>query len=158
MGWYGSMWSIGSSSNQTFAEVPQRAEVFGLRMTAILIPTEYAIRRTPYRFVQWNGGATLATVTVPPMSGTAKETRKRFSARMDPVDARDVSALAAIVQRLVNESGDPVGFDALVWTKCWLHRPAAALGGLCPAEYMTTPEGRALVEQLIMRMQSGAYS
>lgn len=103
-------------------------------------------------------GATLAMVMVSKISGTAKETRKRYVARMDPVDARDVSALAALVQRIVNESGDPAGFDALVWTKRWLHRPAAALGGSCPAKYMTTPEGRALVESTIMRMQSGAYS
>lgn len=77
---------------------------------------------------------------------------------MDPVDPHDVSSLAALVQRVVDESGDPTGFDASAWTVRWLGRPNPALGGACPAEYMATPEGRALVETLIMRMQSGAYT
>ncbi len=37
----------------------------------------------------------------------------------------------------------------------WLRQPIPALGGACPAEYMATPDDRALVEALIMRMQSG---
>ena len=77
---------------------------------------------------------------------------------MSSADPRDVSALAALVQRVVDESGDLAGFDALAWTTRWLHRPLPALGGACPAEYMTTPEGRKVVETLIMRMQSGTYS
>lgn len=83
---------------------------------------------------------------------------KRYIPRMGSIDPRDVSALAALVQRVVDESGDPVGFDALAWTTRWLHHPVPASGGACPAEYMATPEGRALVETLILRMQSGAYS
>jgi uncharacterized protein (DUF2384 family) len=71
---------------------------------------------------------------------------------------RDVSALAALVQRIVDESGDPVCFDAVAWTTRWLGRPLPALGGARPAEYMATPEGRAVIETLILRMQSGAYS
>lgn len=73
-------------------------------------------------------------------------------------DPRDVSALATLVQRVVNESGNPMDFDALAWTTNWLDRPLPALGGARPAEYMATSEGRALVETLVMRMQSGAYS
>lgn len=63
------------------------------------------------------------------MFRTAKETRKRYSAQMSTADPRDVSALAALVQRVVDESGDSTGFDALVWTTHWLHQPASALGG-----------------------------
>lgn len=69
-----------------------------------------------------------------------------------------MAALVALVQRVVNESGDPVGFDARAWTTRWLRRRIPALGGACPAEYMATPDGRALVKTLIKRMQSGAYS
>lgn len=77
---------------------------------------------------------------------------------MVAADPRDMSALVALVQRVVGESGDPVGFDAAAWTSRWLSRPLPALGGTCPMEYMGTQEGRALLERLIMRMQSGAYT
>jgi len=84
--------------------------------------------------------------------------RARYSAVMGQPAADDVSTLATVVQRIVDESGDPSQFDALAWTKRWLDRPCAALGGARPADHMTTPQGRALVETLILRMQSGAYS
>lgn len=77
---------------------------------------------------------------------------------MNLPDPRDVSALAELVQRIVSESGDAAGFDALTWTTRWLQRPSPALGGACPAEFVATSEGRALVAPLVMRMQSGAYS
>jgi len=77
---------------------------------------------------------------------------------MGKPNRRDVSALATLVQQVVDESGDPLGFDALAWTTRWLDRPLPALGGARPAEYMATQEGRALVETLILQMQSGAYS
>lgn len=77
---------------------------------------------------------------------------------MNLPDPHHVLALATLVQRLVDESGNPLGFDALTWTKHWLDRPVPALGGARPAEYMATAEGRALVETLVLRMQSGAYS
>lgn len=77
---------------------------------------------------------------------------------MDPVDPQHIAALAAVVQRVVNESGDPRGFDALEWTLTWLNASVPALGGARPMEYMTTPDGRAVVEALILQSQSGAYS
>ena len=76
---------------------------------------------------------------------------------MTSPDPRQLSALALLVERIVRESGNPVGFDALTWTKGWVERPLPALGGACPADYVSTPEGMALVESLVMRMQSGAY-
>jgi len=88
----------------------------------------------------------------------ATGTRRRYIVKMDLLeDARDVAALATLVQRLVNESGNPEGFDALKWTTRWLNSPVPVLGGACPASYMRTPEGRAQIEALIARMQSGAY-
>lgn len=77
---------------------------------------------------------------------------------MDPVDPQHIAALAAVVQRIVNESGDPKGFDALDWTSTWLHESVPALGGARPIEYMGTPDGRMLIESLILQTQSGAYS
>lgn len=81
-----------------------------------------------------------------------------YSDAMDPVDPQYVEALTAVVQRIVNESGDPVGFDARSWTVEWIHESVPALGGARPIDYMGTAEGRALVETLVLQMQSGAYS
>lgn len=77
---------------------------------------------------------------------------------MNAVDPRHVDSLAAIVRRIVNESGNPVGFDACAWTTEWIHEAVPALGGGRPIDFMVTAEGRALVETLVLQMQSGAYS
>lgn len=69
-----------------------------------------------------------------------------------------MEALTAVVQRIVNESGDPVEFDAGAWTLEWIHESVPALGGARPIDYMGTAEGRAVVETLVLQMQSGAYS
>jgi putative toxin-antitoxin system antitoxin component (TIGR02293 family) len=69
-----------------------------------------------------------------------------------------LSKLVGQVQVMVEESGNPEGFDAARWVADWLDRPSAALGGRCPAEYMDTAEGQELVSDLIATMQSGAYA
>lgn len=66
--------------------------------------------------------------------------------------------LIAQVRRIVEESGDPAGFDAARWVADWLRAPAPALGGRPPVEYMDTAEGRAIVSRLVAQMQSGAYA
>lgn len=81
-----------------------------------------------------------------------------YSDVMDPVDPQHLEALTAVVQRIVNESGDPVRFDARAWTLEWIHESVPALGGARPIDYMGTAKGRALVETLVLQMQSGAYS
>jgi uncharacterized protein (DUF2384 family) len=69
-----------------------------------------------------------------------------------------VMNLIAQVQAMVDESGEPSGFDAALWVRQWLEKPVPALGGRCPAEYMDTAEGRALVSRLLAMAQSGAYA
>jgi putative toxin-antitoxin system antitoxin component (TIGR02293 family) len=68
------------------------------------------------------------------------------------------SKLVGQVQVMVEQSGDPTGFDAAKWLGEWFERPLPALGGKCPAEYMDTSEGQQLVSSLIAKMQSGAYA
>lgn len=89
--------------------------------------------------------------------GTLKP-KKRYSVAMHAANLGDVSALAVLVKRIVDESGDSAGFDPMAWVSRWVQHPSPALGGKCPAAFMATPDGRAQVEALIMRMQSGAYS
>ena len=69
-----------------------------------------------------------------------------------------MAKLIGQVQAMVDESGEPDGFDAPLWVAGWLDTPVPALGGDRPAEYMDTAEGRELVSRLLAMMQSGAYA
>ncbi len=72
--------------------------------------------------------------------------------------ALGIARLVGLVEKIVAESGDPVGFDSARWTATWLERPNNALGGKAPGDFMDTADGRALVAGLIAQMQSGAYA
>lgn len=69
-----------------------------------------------------------------------------------------MARLVGQVEAMVEESGNPKGFNAAEWVANWLERPLPALNGQRPAEFMDTSEGQALVAQLVARMQSGAHS
>jgi hypothetical protein len=71
--------------------------------------------------------------------------------------ASGIASLVAQVQTMVAESGTPEGFDAAKWVDRWIDRPLPALGGQRPTELMDTPDGRALVSNIVAGMQSGAY-
>jgi len=66
--------------------------------------------------------------------------------------------LIATVQSLVEQSGNPIGFNASHWVSDWLTKPLPALAGVAPASYMDTFEGQQLVKELITMSQSGAYA
>lgn len=65
--------------------------------------------------------------------------------------------LVNLVQRMVDESGEPVGFDAREWLCTWLHEEVPSLGWRKPVVYLDTAEGEALVIRTLMSLQSGAY-
>jgi len=71
---------------------------------------------------------------------------------------RAIDRLASRVQTIVEESGNPEGFDAARWTAAFVSRPMRALGGKTPSDFMGTEEGQKVIENLLLRMQSGAYS
>ena len=62
------------------------------------------------------------------------------------------------VEAMVDEGGDPAGFDAGLWLADWLNRPNPALGQAPPADFLDTAEGRQLVSRLLGMMRSGAYA
>lgn len=66
--------------------------------------------------------------------------------------------VVAHIRLMIEESGDPVGFDVVVWTAAWIERPLPALGGQTPHDAMQSKEGCELVLTLVDRMQSGTYS
>lgn len=69
-----------------------------------------------------------------------------------------VETLIGMVQTMVEQSGDPAGFDAARWVSDWLSKPLPALAGATPASYMDTFEGQKLVAELLSFSQSGAYA
>ncbi|AJY38057.1 MULTISPECIES: antitoxin Xre/MbcA/ParS toxin-binding domain-containing protein [Burkholderia] len=69
-----------------------------------------------------------------------------------------LSKLIGQVQSMVEESGEPAGFDAAHWVAQWIERTNPALGGRKPAELMDTVAGQELVGAVLARMQSGAYA
>ncbi len=69
-----------------------------------------------------------------------------------------LARLVGQVQTMVEESGDPDGFDAEEWTSRWLMEPVPALGGVKPIDLLDTMEGQTLVADALARLQSGAYA
>ena len=69
-----------------------------------------------------------------------------------------IAILTKVVQRMVNESGDPVGFDARTWLLQWLLELNPALGRRRPLDVLSEPEGLNQVRGLLLCAQSGAYS
>ncbi|MEE7493088.1 antitoxin Xre/MbcA/ParS toxin-binding domain-containing protein [Methylobacterium oryzae] len=75
-------------------------------------------------------------------------------------DAERVLGLAKLlgqIEAMVEESGDPEGFDAASWLSRWLREPLPALGD-APMNFLDTMEGQTLVAQALAQMQSGAYA
>jgi hypothetical protein len=61
------------------------------------------------------------------------------------------------VQLLLRQSGNTEPFDAAAWVERWLRRPNHALGGAAPELYLHTPQGEALLANLIGAMAAGSY-
>lgn len=69
-----------------------------------------------------------------------------------------VQYLISQVETMVQESGDPAGFDAAKWVSGWLNSPLPALNNATPASFMDTIEGQKMVSNLLSMTQSGAYA
>ena len=87
--------------------------------------------------------------------------RVKSKDRLPPTDSERVLCVARLVaqiQNIVNESGNPLGFDAAAWMSRWLNEPLPALGGVSPLDLLDTMEGQALVSNTLAQIQSGAYA
>ena len=99
-----------------------------------------------------------------PTLGIAQATvsrKVRLGQRLSTDDGERALGMAKLigqVEAMVQQSGDPTGFDAAKWLAGWLDEPVPALGGRTPSSLMDTAEGQAMVSGLLARMQSGAYA
>ena len=69
-----------------------------------------------------------------------------------------VARLVAQVQNIVDESGNPLGFDATAWMSRWLNEPLPAVGGVHPLDLLDTAEGQTLVSNTLAQIKSGTYA
>lgn len=69
-----------------------------------------------------------------------------------------IASLVGQLQAIVEESGDPEGFDATQWLSRWLREPLPALGGEKPLSLLDTMEGQSLVADTLAKVQSGAFA
>lgn len=87
--------------------------------------------------------------------------KAKTNAHLSPAESERVLGVGRLLgqlQTMVQESGNPDGFDAPAWLSAWISTPVPALGGARPLDLMDTMTGQALVSQMIAQMQSGAYA
>ena len=76
-------------------------------------------------------------------------------------DSERVLGLAKLVgqvEAMVQDSGDPDGFDAREWLSTWLREPLPALGGVRPISLLDTIEGQTLVSRTLSQIQSATFA
>jgi putative toxin-antitoxin system antitoxin component (TIGR02293 family) len=106
--------------------------------------------------VEQNTGFAVLNLSPATVNKKAKQ-----GASLSPEESERVIGLAKLVgqvQAMVQDSGDPTGFDAPAWLKRWLSEPLPALGFIRPADLMDTMEGQTLVSSTLAQLQSGAYA
>lgn len=98
------------------------------------------------------------TIGMAPTSASRKLQRQTPLAPDESERALGVAKLIGQVETIVQQSGDPKGFDPGRWVAEWIETPQPALGGRRPDQLLDTAEGQRMVSDLLARMQSGAYS
>ncbi len=81
---------------------------------------------------------------------------QRFLNNMQGIECR-IQAVVDEVNRIINESGDPVNFNVEAWVSDWLELRIPALGWKKPIDFLETEEGLSIVLNMLRRMQSGSY-
>ena len=102
--------------------------------------------------------ALLASLGLPRATISRKERDAALLSKDESERVLGFETLIGLVASMVQQSGDPTGFDAARWLAGWMTRPLPALGGLTPAGYMDTFVGQKLVAEMLAMTQSGAYA
>lgn len=154
-------------SNNRFVEVHQRylldfQEVYSSSMFSLVEATKAGVSPKMLNVLSSELGMPkegmaerlgLASSTVRNKTATSK-----LLSTDDSEKVIGMSRLIGQVQAMVNEAGNPEGFDAAAWLANWMEQGLPALGGRKPSEYMDTAVGQALVSQLLDQIRSGAYA
>ena len=74
-----------------------------------------------------------------------------------PSEATPPQELIDLVQRIVEASGRPDGFNAQAWLQGWLAAPLPAFGNRRPGDLLKEPGGLALIQSTLLQIQSGSY-
>lgn len=59
------------------------------------------------------------------------------------------------VEVMIDESGDPTGFQSARWMRAWLEQEVLALGGRKPRDLLDTMEGQSVLSEMLASVQSG---
>ena len=95
------------------------------------------------------------------LSAATVNKKAKLHQTLSPGETERVIGIAKLVGQLeaiLEESGDPAGFDATAWMSRWLQEPLPAIGGRRPVDLMDTMEGQALVSRELAQIQAGAYA
>ena len=87
--------------------------------------------------------------------------KAKLGQALSPEEGERIVGFAKLVGQLeamIQDSGDPAGFDARAWMARWLTEPLPAFGGVRPADLVDTMEGQGLVSAALAQIQSGAYA
>jgi len=67
-----------------------------------------------------------------------------------------LARLVGMADKIVADSGNPEGFNAAKWTGRWLNSTVPALQTK-PCAFLNSIRGQAILEKLLLSIQSGAY-
>lgn len=102
--------------------------------------------------------ATLKALDLPVATFNRKLREKSRLSAMESERVVGFARLVGQVEAMVEEFGEPAGFDARAWLERWLTEPLPALGGARPIDFMNTMEGQNLVSEKLSQIASGAYA
>jgi putative toxin-antitoxin system antitoxin component (TIGR02293 family) len=148
--------AVKAGSRLDYVQLFKAAPMDRIKLVKSRLPASQA--KTIISDLAMPSGSALRALNVP-VSTLNRKTKTREALTQD--ESERVLGLARLigqVQAMVNESGDPSGFDARGWTARWLSEPLPALGGTRPLDLMDTMEGQSLVADTLARIQSGAYA
>lgn len=103
-------------------------------------------------------GAALKALSLSPATVNKKAKQDQILSRGETERVIGIVRLVGQLEAMIEESGNPEGFDAAAWMARWLKEPLPAFGGVRPVDLIDTMEGQALVSTALRQMQSGAYA
>ncbi|MGI4765347.1 MAG: antitoxin Xre/MbcA/ParS toxin-binding domain-containing protein [Janthinobacterium lividum] len=143
-------------SGLSYTKLARAEPIQRINMTKAGIPTSWAKRILAD--LTSDSGAACRALRIP--AGTLNR-KARAIDRLPLAESERLLGCARLigqVQAIVEESGDPDGFDAAAWLWNWLKEPLPALGGVRPLDMLDTIEGQGLVSATLARIQAGAYA